>query len=250
MKRVLIFGGTTEGRLLCEALAHRPIEVTVCVATAYGQELLAGLADAVNVRTGRMDQLEIEALMQDGYDCVIDATHPYAVVVSETIRVAAQNVGMRCIRLQRPQSETQAALHVPSVEAAAALLRRQNGNVLVTTGVKELEAYTVIDDYAARIYPRVLPTEASIARCVALGFAKSHIVAMQGPFSQALNEALLRQLDCRWLVTKDGGDYGGFMAKIDAAERCAVTAVVVGRPMGLGGGCDVEAVLAFLDRLL
>lgn len=36
-KKILIFGGTTEGRKLTEYLAARKVRVHVCVATAYGR---------------------------------------------------------------------------------------------------------------------------------------------------------------------------------------------------------------------
>lgn len=249
MKRVLIFGGTSEGRLLCEALGAWPVAVTVCVATAYGEELLAGLPASVTVHTGRMDQPAMEALMRAPFACVIDATHPYAVLASETIRAAAGHTRARLLRLQRPQSERQAARYAATLAEAVALLQGREGNILAATGAKELDAYTALDGYAKRVYARVLPTEASLARCAALGFANRHIIAMQGPFSQALNEALIRQLDIRWLVTKDGGDFGGFMAKMDAAAACGIEAIVTGRPPE-PGGLSMAAILEALKELL
>lgn len=177
----------------------------------------------------------MEALMREGYDWVVDATHPYATAATQAIRAAAAGAGLPYYRLGRPASGPATAQYAQSVQQAAAMLAQTQGNILATTGVKELDAYTAIDGYAARVYARVLPTMASIARCEALGFAASHVIAMQGPFSQALNEALMRQLDIRWLVTKDGGDFGGFMAKVDAAARCGAGCIVIGRPPEDGG---------------
>lgn len=249
MKRILIFGGTTEGRLLCETLAGWPVSVTVCVATAYGQEMLAGVPETVAVQTGRMDQAMMAALMRDGYACVIDATHPYATAVSETIHLAAKDTGTPYYRLLRPESAKQAARTVSSIVAAAEMLKHVPGNVLTTTGVQTLDAYTTMDAYRTRLYVRVLPTEDSIHRCDALGIPKPHIIALQGPFSQALNEALIRQFDIRWLVTKDGGDYGGFMEKVDAAARCGIACVVIGRPPE-HDGFSMQALLDLLRKQL
>ncbi len=53
---------------------------------------------------------------------------------------------------------------------------------------------------------------------------------MQGPFSRELNEALLRQLSIRWLVTKESGPSGGFEQKVEAAHACGVRLVVIERP--------------------
>ena len=54
---------------------------------------------------------------------------------------------------------------------------------------------------------------------------------MQGPFSKELNAAMIRQLDCKYLVTKMSGDAGGFQDKIDAARECGCVPVVIGRPL-------------------
>lgn len=249
MRRVLVFGGTMEGRLLCESLSSWPLQVTVCVATEYGREALHGLSDTVKRHVGRLDQPAMEALMGEGFALVVDATHPYATVVSQTIQAAASSLGIPYYRLQRPESKKQAVQYVTSTEEAAAVLKGTKGNILVTTGIKELHTYAVIDAYTMRIYARVLPTVESIRRCEALGFVGSHIIAMQGPFSRELNEALICQLDIRWLVTKDGGDFGGFMAKMDATATCGVHVIVVGRPPEQDG-YTMETLLARLEEML
>ena len=74
---------------------------------------------------------------------------------------------------------------------AAAYLADRPGRVLLATGAKELPAFAALDP--ARLYPRVLPTLAGIAACEAAGIPHRNILAMQGPFTQELNAALLRQ---------------------------------------------------------
>ena len=54
---------------------------------------------------------------------------------------------------------------------------------------------------------------------------------MQGPFSMELNQAMLAQYQCKYLVTKDSGKAGGFLEKIQAAEACGATVVIIGRPL-------------------
>ena len=79
MNKVLLFGGTGEGRALAEWMVARDIPHTVCVATEYGETLLPAGAEA---HVGRMDSGEMEALMRaGGYSLAVDATHPYAVEV-------------------------------------------------------------------------------------------------------------------------------------------------------------------------
>ena len=88
MKKILIFAGTTEGRRLSECLVGAGISHTLCVATEYG-EIVLKQNPLVTVRQGRMAQEEIkELLFKENYDVVIDATHPYAEIVTRNIKGA------------------------------------------------------------------------------------------------------------------------------------------------------------------
>ena len=249
MRRVLLFGGTAEGRALCRTLIRWPVAVTVCVATDYGRKLLEGMPDRIAVHTGRLDLTQMESLMRSGFVCAIDATHPYAVDASRHIREAAARTDTPYLRLLRPESRTLGTVRVPSLEEAVRLLEGREGNILATTGAKELSAYQAIDGYASRVYVRVLPSVASLEKCLSLGFSARNILAMQGPFSRELNEALIRQLEIRWLVTKDGGEPGGFAEKIEAAKRCGIGAIVIGRPRE-EEGCLMDVLLEALQKLL
>ena len=71
----------------------------------------------------------------------------------------------------------------------------------------------------------------SLKRCLDLGFPPAHILCMQGPFSQALNEALIEQYSIQTLVTKDTGSYGGFREKAQAARNRGCALLVVERPV-------------------
>ena len=118
------------------------------------------------------------------------------------------------------------------------------GNILLTTGSKELSLYTDIREFATRVYARVLPTHAALDACAAAGVPARNIIAMQGPFTQALNEALLRQYGARWFVTKDGGAPGGFAEKAAAAEAAGAQLVVICRPEEETDGFSYAQVLA------
>ena len=86
-------------------------------------------------------------------------------------------------------------------------------------------------DYQNRLYARVLSLPNVMKACAELGFEGKHLIGMQGPFSRELNAAMLRQYDCRYLVTKDTGKAGGFQDKIDAALECDAVPVIIGRPL-------------------
>lgn len=230
--RVLIFAGTTEGRLLAHRLAAMEgVEATVCVATEYGKEILADLPARFPVLARRLSREEMGSFMAEGgFHIVVDATHPYAVEVTDNISAAARSAGLACLRLLRERGGAEGCRYVESVEQAVEALAETSGNVLLTTGSKELEKYTALPDYVRRLYPRVLPMAEAIGKCERLGFLSSHIIAVQGPFSAELNMAMLKQFDVKTLVTKDGGSAGGFAEKVSAAQSLGVEVLVIGRP--------------------
>ena len=232
--RIVIFSGTTEGRLLSHLLAEKGAAVTVCVATEYGCEE-QGEAPGVTVLTGRKTVEEMAELLQ-GSDLCVDATHPYAVEVTKSVRRACIEAGVPYRRLLRDRSADTDALVVDSAEAAAELLADREGNILLATGMKELPAFAGISP--ARLYPRVLPTGDSIAACERAGIPHRNVIAMQGPFSRELNEALIRQFHIVYLVTKDGGKAGGFQEKVQAAENTGIELVLIRRPEETGKSFD------------
>lgn len=241
--KVLLFGGTAEGRALAEWLAGEQIPFTVCVATEYGETLLP---EGLDVRTGRLDVDEMAALLP-GYTLVVDATHPYAAAVTENIRAAAERAGVPLLRLLRDSGGAGDCLTAPDMAGAAGLLEGLPGNVLLTTGSKELDHFAS-PGLAGRCYPRVLPMLDSLQRCLELGFPPAHVICMQGPFSKALNVAMLRQFAISVMVTKDTGGYGGFLEKAEAAKECGCTLLVVERPTK-ESGLSLDEVQAHIRRL-
>lgn len=232
---ILIFAGTTEGRELAEFFSERHVFITASVATEYGETLL-NPGEYLTVRQGRMSQEEMEGfLKKHTFLAVVDATHPYAQEVSRNIQRACLAVEVEYIRLLREESaDTEDCIFVESSEKAAEYLGTVQGNVLVTTGSKELSAFTKVPDFKERIYARVLSTPEVAASCAALGFEGKHLICMQGPFSRELNTAMLRQFQAAFLVTKDSGKAGGFEEKLEAAREAGAKVVLIGRPKESG----------------
>ena len=136
---------------------------------------------------------------------------------------------MEYLRLLRPASPLpENCLVFEGAKQAAEALAAKEGNLLLATGAKELAQFAAIPP--ERLYPRVLPTLESIAACEAADIPHRNIIAMQGPFSFALNQAMMEQFHIRWLVTKDGGAAGGFDEKAAAASAAGAQLVVIRRP--------------------
>lgn len=286
-KSILLFAGTTEGRQLAEYLRRQHVSAHVLTATEYGEQLLIeqgqngsgecacekGAAAGFRVSAGRLDEGQMAALIEEERpELVVDATHPYAALVSENIREACRKTGTEYVRLLRkslaheadvsdtykegrpgtdsmPSEEMDGCIWVESVEEAVRYLKGTSGNVFVTTGSKELAKYTELPDYEKRIYARILSVRASMDEAVRLGFSGSHLICMQGPFSEEMNAAMLCQTDARYMVTKESGANGGFLEKIQAARGLGIRSVVIGRPVKEFGRSLDEVKAMLCERL-
>lgn len=241
MEKVIVFAGTTEGYELCRFLSEHQISVYACAATEYGGKALTE-TPYLHIHTGRLSREEMEAFfLKEEPNFVLDATHPYAAEVTDNIKSACEKTGFFYQRVLREQGrQAEKAVYVESTEAAAEFLNTTEGNVLLTTGSKELKKFLGVKDYKERLYARVLSLPSVMEECSAAGFEGKHLIGMQGPFSRELNEAMLRQFHCRYLVTKDSGKAGGFQEKIDAAFSCGAIPVIIGRPLKEEGLSLVE----------
>lgn len=231
MYKICVFAGTTEGRELVEFLTNQSVQITACVATEYGETLLKP-ADNLTISAKRLTAEEMEAMFRaQGFDLVIDATHPYASVVTENIVKSCAAAEMKYLRLLRQGNPAPGdAVFVPDISGAVEYLNTKEGNILLTTGSKELCQFVSIRDFENRVYARVLPMEESLRLCQNAGLKPDHILAMQGPFSKEMNAAMLKSVGAKYMVTKESGNKGGFEEKITAAREAGVKLVVIGRP--------------------
>lgn len=227
-EKILVFGGTSEGRILCEKLAEAKRPFAVSVAGDYGEECLDHL-QGIELYKGRLNRDEMLKLIKS-FGLVIDATHPYAREVSLNISEACMALGIKSIRVIRPAYGQSGAGYFGDIPKLCDYLEQREGSALISTGSKDLQLYTGLTNYRERLFVRVLPSVESISHCTELGFAPSHIIAMQGPFSTELNIAMLKQCGASFLITKESGGSGGFEEKLKAAKLAGVKLLVLGRP--------------------
>lgn len=241
---ILIFGGTTEGREIAEA-ARRLKTGRSCVftATEYGGSLIEP-SERLVVHSERLSEEKIGKMLCEHQDCtVIDATHPFAEKISESLKSLCESTNheyQRVLRKETVSEENNELTIVPSVKAAVEYLKQTDGNVLVTTGSKELHRFCELPDFEHRIYARVLSIPSVVAHCAELGFQGKHLISMQGPFSKELNIAMLKQLNAEYLITKESGITGGFPEKLEAARLSGAKLIVIGRPAQDPNGISVE----------
>ncbi|MEG1641856.1 MAG: precorrin-6A reductase [Synergistaceae bacterium] len=244
-QQLLVFGGTTEAREILES----GIPMFYSAATEYGTQITGEKTNTENL-TGRMNEEEItNFLLHNEIKCVIDATHPYAIEVSKNIKNACTQTKTPLIRIARPSTQiTKETIVVENCKEAIKHLNTTNKKILLTVGSKELHQFTDVENYKNRIYPRVLPTSAVIKECENLGFDIGKIIAMQGPFTEEMNTALLKQTGATILVTKDGGKAGGTKEKLDAANKNNTEIIIIKRPQE--DGYSIEEALSLVREIL
>ena len=241
MTGIFIFSGTSEGRRLSKQLADAGADVHVRVATEYGAEVM-GYDPNIDVKVGSCGGAEgiANVIRENGYEIVIDATHPYALNITAHIKEACENTGAEYIRLKRSESDTDSAniVKVSTVQEAIDYLKDKEGNILASTGSKDIALYTQIPNYKERVTARVLSTMESVQKCAEYGFSGKNLICAQGPFSEDTNYATLKQIDAKYLVTKDSGTSGGYEDKVRAAVRAGAIVVLVERPKEEGSTYD------------
>ncbi len=237
MKNVILFAGTTEGRELADALRGKDLELTVCVATDYGRDMIEE-SENVKVLMGRLDKDKMLSLFKEKKsDIVLDATHPYAKEVTENIKAASLECGIKLLRVLREDDTENAKIpqslkaeYFDSNESVLSFLNGTEGNILFTTGSKELKVFKDLNGFSKRAYVRILPAKESLDLAFETGLDGKHIICMHGPFSREINREMLKSTDAKYLVTKETGVTGGYPEKLLACEDMGVTALIIKKP--------------------
>ena len=233
MSEICIFVGTTDGKRLARRLGACEIHTTAFVAAGFRDQALeeAGLGDSVTVLHDRMSREDLARKLKElAPKIVVDATHPYALDVSEDIREAAAKADIPYIRMKRKTTDApdRKVFRFRDLAEVLPVLQRTAGNILVTTGVDTLEAYASAEGLKERLYIRIRPEEEAFRACREAGIPKERIIAMQGPFSMEMNRATIHAYGIRHLVTKQSGESSGFTEKIIAAQETETAVYMIG----------------------
>ncbi len=227
---ILVMSGTSDGNELAAAIQSRGLPVIVTVTSAYGEAL--ALEQGLSVHTGKLDtEALVELVRTHQVRLLVDATHPYAAQASLTAMEAAKIVGIPCLRYERPLSAAgdESVTAFSSIETMRDAVEKEKGNILLTLGSNQLHHFKDVRNLK-NLFVRILPVPALIETSLEYGFRSDHILAMQGPFSEAFNEALIRQWDIAVLVTKDSAGPGGFSEKLQAVRNTGIRLFLLQRP--------------------
>jgi precorrin-6A/cobalt-precorrin-6A reductase len=225
--KVWLIGGTSNATEICERLIATGVSVIVTVTTDFGRQLseLPGIwVIKAMLSIQDMEQL----ILENNIDLIIDASHPFATEVSANAMLAAKNTGVPYLRFERGNTRFGNATYVDSYEESVAFLTHKPGNILLTTGSKFVAKFIPLG--VERLFARVLSTSESVALCEQAGLKSVNVIAMCGVGSVALNMALLKEFDIRFLVTKESGVEGGLQEKIEAANQVNAEVIIIQRP--------------------
>ncbi len=252
MKTVIVFGGTTEGRMLAEKLADYKINVVYLVATEYGTQPIKS-SEYIKIHQGRLDAPEMFELYKTVQpDAIVDATHPFAENVKQEIAASVSDYGCApCFRLAREEEiiDFSNCTMFDNATDCANALKLTEGKIFLTTGSKELPIFCKEESVRDRVIARVIPSEDSLRICELNGLKGNQIIAMQGPFSKAMNKVLLRETGANILVLKDSGKSSGEAERIQAAAEENVRCFVIKRPEESAKALSMEEVLEHLSQI-
>ncbi len=159
---------------------------------------------------------------------ILDASHPYAVQISQTAIALAQQHHLPYLRYERPTLN-------PTGECLP--LVRANGHsplphdrVLLTVGYRTLHEFQSWHDRAT-LFARILPSVTALQAALAAGFTSDRLIALRPPISLELERALWQQWRISMVVTKASGQPGGEDVKRQLAAELGVKLVVIPRPV-------------------
>ncbi len=224
---LLIFGGTTEGRLavdVCEQ-AGKPFYYST-----KGSSQKVDMHNGVHI-TGAMTADDIVAFCKEHkIGCIVDAAHPFAENLHKTIDEARKVLSINVIRLQRVFPE-----HIKGVEycsdyddAINKIREAKVERLLALTG-----ANTIKKLRQTKAIFRILNRPESIALAEAAGLDNDRIIfyneSLEIPTIEDEKKVMI-EVGCDAIITKESGESGGFEVKVKAALELGLKVFVVEHP--------------------
>jgi precorrin-6A/cobalt-precorrin-6A reductase len=235
--KIFLLGGTKDSiNIIQHIKKNYDAYIMTTTTTEYGARLaMEGGSDDTIARPLPKDEI-IKILTDEGFDILIDATHPFAAHITQTSAGIARELKVPYIRFERPITnleniDTSHIHYVNSFDDAGKLIagKFSQGNVLHFAGANtmaDIVKYVPVE----RCYPRILKVENSIRKCDELGIDSSHIIPMTGAATLEENIDLIEKYDASVMITKESGEIGGVVEKIEAANQKDIAIIMIQRP--------------------
>jgi precorrin-6A/cobalt-precorrin-6A reductase len=225
--------GTSEGRKILSLLNNHTEDIFVSTATEYGGEILKDYKYAhLNTKPLAFDEL-VDTLREKGVEKLVDASHPYAIEISNNAMKACEILNIEYIRYERPSSvekfrDERYIIEVKNYDELHDKLKDIEGNILNTTGSRNMDKMLSMK-LENRIIHRVLPSVKVMQECIDKGVNIEDIIAIKGPISYEFNCAFIKEYKAKAMILKDSGTAGGTEEKLKACVDNCIYGLVVGR---------------------
>lgn len=231
--KTLIFGGTGEARELANQLVAAHHDVT----TSLAGRTLEPLLPEGFVRTGGYGTVPAlrTYLDENGFDYIVDATHPFAEKMSQTILGAIALSDIAMLRLCRPawqKPEGAIWIEVQTVGEVSKLVP-DDAVLLITSGHGEFDGMG-FPPSCKRLVRLIEPPNHTSS-------SNDQIILDRPPYTVAGELALMREYGVTHLLSKNAGG-AQTRAKIDAATKLGITTYMVQRPALPPAAREVETV--------
>ena len=246
MAKILILGGTTEARQLAERLAQRAdFDVTLSLAGRTASPV----PHPVPIRVGGFGGAKglAQHLAVERVAALIDATHPYATIISANAAAAARKAAVRFVALRRPPWKALPGdrwIEVNEADAAVEAIGGKSRSVFVALGRNELAPFAGAPQhrYLIRSVDPVDPP---------LPLPHVTYITARGPFSEADDRALMQAHAIEVLISKNSGGSAAY-GKIAAARALGIEVIMLRRPPAPEGAAveTIEEAIAWLDHAL
>ncbi len=228
-QKVWLIGGTKDSAVIANKISTLQVSPIVTVTTPEAKHLYNS---PVKVFVGCMDQPQMEQFCRaENITTIIDASHPFAVAVSQNAIATATKLAIPYLRYERAtcNSSDNQTITLDSFESLLQGDYLLGKRVLLTVGCKVLPLFRPFQDKCT-LFARILPKLNSLQTALDAGFSCDRIMAVRPPITPELEIALWRQWDISLVVTKASGQTGGEDIKQRVASKLGIPLIAIARP--------------------
>lgn len=226
-----IIGGTKDSRDFIDEIEkidkNSLKNMIVTTVSEYGKILVG---EKIKTVAQAMSLKDMEKFVfENNIKRIFDFSHPYAVEVSQNAMEVSKIKNIKYFRFERKMLDYKNSINFYNIDEIINFIKDIDENILVTLGTNNIEKFKNLKNLE-KIYFRILPVEISIKKTEEIGIKAKNIIGIQGPFSKEFNEAIYKNYDIKYVITKESGTTGGEQEKIEAANELGVIPVVLKRP--------------------
>lgn len=235
---IWLIGGTQESAILAERLLEEGCDLVVTVTTDSARSLYP-THDRLMIHVGSLSETTLPAFLYTyPIRAILDASHPFAVQISELAIATAKTHDLPYLRFERtvlePVEPQASILTLPSVEALVKGTYLEPNpvgkqRILLTLGYRTLPLFQPWQSKAT-LFARILPSPVALSTALETGFTPDRLIALRPPISPELERALWQQWQITTVVTKASGRAGGEAIKRAIAHELEVRLLLLARP--------------------